>query len=189
MKQNYTKIPYNIHAAQKIQQGELPGYIIDDMQRNVRIIDYTFSDSSVLAMTMAGVMEEVEKVYSKSELRLLVPEWVTFSAGDVVMCEQRCGDCIIECLAILRTRPDYLSNNRVYIYSMAKCITCGNTSPSAAILDVNSSTFHTVRRANEVERKLFAERLKQNASGPALAMLAKYLPEYKSNDKQPQHNE
>lgn len=184
MKQKYTEIAYKIDVAQKIQQGEIPGFIIDKNRRNVRVIDFSHSDTSVLAMTMNDVMEEDETVYLKDELLLLVPEWYTFSAGDVVMCEQRYGDCVIEFLAILRIRPNYLTTNRVYIYSLAKCITCG----SVDILDVDTSTCHTVRLANEVERKLFAERLKQNASGPALTMLAKYLPEY-SNVKQPQHNE
>ena len=189
MKQKYIEIPYNTYLAQKIQSGEFPGVIVNSAGSRVRIIDFTHSSSGILCMVMDSVfLEETEIVYKAGELRIQAPEWVNFSGGDVVMCEQRCGDCIIECLAILRTRPDYLTNNRVYIYSMAKCITCGNTSPSEAILDVNSSTFHTVRRANEVERKLFAERLKQNASEPALTMLAKYLPEY-SNVKQPQRNE
>ena len=189
MKQKYTEIPYNTYLAQKIQSGEFPGYIVSPAGNPIRIIDYSHSSSSVLCMVMDGVfLEESEMVYKVSELRIRVPEWYTFSAGDVVMCEQRFGDCIVECIAILRSRPDYLVNNRVYIYSMAKCVTCGNRSPSAAILDTNSSTCHTVRRANEVERKLFAERLKENASVSALAMLAKYLPEY-SNAKQPQHNE
>lgn len=184
MKQKYTEIAYKIDVAQKIQQGEIPGFIIDKNRRNVRVIDFSHSDTSVLAMTMNDVMEEDETVYAKDELLLLVPEWYTFSTGDVVMCEQRYGDCVIEFLAILRIRPNYLTTNRVYIYSLAKCITCD----SVAILDLDTSTCHTVRRANEVERKLFAERLKQKASEPALAMLAKYLPEY-SNVKQPQHDE
>ena len=184
MKQKFTEIPYKIDVARKIQQGEIPGFIIDKNRRNVRVIDFSHSDTSVLAMTMNDVMEEDETVYAKDELLLLVPEWYTFSAGDVVMCEQRYGDCVIEFLAILRIRPNYLTTNRVYIYSLAKCITCD----SVAILDLDTSTCHTVRRANEVERKLFAERLKQKASEPALAILAKYLPEY-SNVKQPQHNE
>lgn len=184
MKQKYTEIPYKIDVSQKIQQGEIPGFIIDKNRRNVRVIDFSHSDTSVLAMTMNDVMEEDETVYSKDELLLLVPEWYTFSAGDVVMCEQRYGDCVIEFLAILRIRPTYLTTNRVYVYSLAKCITRDNK----AMLDVDTVTCHTVRRANEVERKLFAERLKENASVSALAMLAKYLPEY-SNVKQPQHNE
>lgn len=189
MKQKYTEIPYNTYLAQKIQCGEFPGFIVNSAGSRVRIIDFTHSSSGILCMVMDSVfLEETEIVYKASELRIQAPEWVNFSGGDVVMCEQRCGDCIIECLAILRTRPDSLTNNRVYIYSMAKCITCGNTSPSKTMLAVNSSTCHTVRRANEVERKLFAERLKENASVSALAMLAKYLPEY-SNVKQPQHNE
>lgn len=190
MKQKYIEIPYNTYLAQKIQSGEFPGFIVNSAGSRVRIIDFSHSSDGILCMVMDSVfLEETEIVYKASELRIQAPEWHTFNAGDVVMCEQRCGDVVIECLAVLRTRPDYLSNARIIVYSIVQYIPCDNNLASEAFIAASCSGFHTVRRANDVERRLFAERLKKDASGTALAILSKYFPEYKSNDTQPQHNE
>lgn len=183
-------MPYSASTAWKIQNGELPGLIRKSNGDAVRIIDFTYSDTHVLAMVMNNNLEEESEELDKANgLLLYVPEWYTFIPGNIVCCKLGSAPNKIECLSILRMRPEYLSNGRVWTVGLANCITYSDVLPNQIMIDVKSSGFDTVRAAKAPERRLFAERLVQDGSQYSLELLHKYMPEYSYLAKQPQHNE
>lgn len=190
MTQKYIKTLFNIEVANRIQSGAIPGWIICDLYNlPCNIVDFSYSDSEIMVMVPDKNLTAEALVFNHKgvcldeanhcKLYLIVPEWTTFRAGDIVYCQQGYGENSIECISILACKPECISNAKILVNGIVNCITYSNYLPSRAMLEMKFSVFHSVRRAGLTEKRLLAERMIQNGSEDALKMLRKYIPEYK----------
>ena len=173
METKYVRVPFEVELAKRIQNKEFEGRIVTRDGIHVRVVcwDKIDDDSPIVALLKYREKEVVETFMidgrwhcegdeeSNLDLLLEIPEYMTFKDGDILICE--CGTPFI-----YKDTKDRHGNFSAYC-----CIDLqGNI-----FFDMKGWTYSIKGHANEEQKKIIIEALKESKEPKAKEYLKRFF--------------
>lgn len=179
METKYVRVPFEVELAKRIQNKECEGRIVTRDGIHVRVVcwDKIDDDSPIVALLKYREKKVVETFMidgrwhcegdeeSNLDLLLEIPEYMTFKDGDILICE--CGTPFI-----YKDTKDRHGNFSAYC-----CIDLqGNI-----FFDMKGWTYSIKGHANEEQKKIIIEALKESKEPKAKEYLKRFFPNHSNS--------